>query len=266
VAITTALGPVVVGVLGSQAALSAVEWAVLEAAGRRVTLRLVHAVDHSSGIAGYTAQFAVEALRTAGVAANAYHRQLDIETAVVHGPPLDVLLAESAFASLLCVGTDGARPRSGTALGPTAEALVARSQCPLAVVRALPPRSPESISRIVLSVNRSDTNSAAAELAMAEAALRGLPLLAVGARHRRLGRTPIDTVTRQLDPIRWRYPGLRVETVATACGIVEFLADHPGEARLVVVDDTEADAVTSLIGDQFAARRGAGECCVLIAR
>jgi nucleotide-binding universal stress UspA family protein len=171
-------GHVVVAVDGSDSASAAVRYAAAEAACRGVPLQVLHAADpaqyeYRSGPAAYAPAHAV---------VNAAARQaldvapgLDIERTVVRATPVGALLDASGDAGLIVIGSRGLGPLSGLALGSVGLSLVARSRCPVLVVRETPDEPTAKPRAVVVGVS-GEGCAPAVELALHESALRGVRL------------------------------------------------------------------------------------------
>ncbi|GGZ19732.1 universal stress protein [Streptomyces poonensis] len=184
----TMSGSVVVGVDGSASSLDAVAYAAREAACRKATLRVVHALARSSAhlplgatlpestrmrlrtVAGRLVEDAVHEAR-------ALAPDVDVFGTVLPGGPLSVLDAESRTAALVVVGSRGLGGFGAPLLGSTATGLAAHGRCPVLVVRErTTPAGP-----IVLGVDGSPAGAAAVRFALDEAALHGADVVAVHA-------------------------------------------------------------------------------------
>ncbi|MFF5313286.1 universal stress protein [Streptomyces massasporeus] len=206
--------PVVVGVDGSQSSLDAVEVAAREAGLRGVGLRLVHAFGWPSmhvppgGPPWNPAAAGVREL-VDGTLLKAEQRAREVvprvETTrdVTVGEPLMVLEIESRTASLVVVGSRGLGAFGSLLLGSTAVHLAAHGRCPLLVVRGRPdPSGP-----VLLAVDGSGAGEEAVEFAFAEAALRGVDLVALhvwNARSERAYEGPGDPLNVTVDIERLR--------------------------------------------------------------
>ncbi|MPZ78948.1 MAG: universal stress protein [Actinophytocola sp.] len=223
--------PVVVGVDETAAALRAVRWAATQAGRRGTGLRLVHAV-------GTDGDGEAEALRAAEAVAG---MPVTVATDVVSAAEL--LVRESAGASLVVLGTRGHGGFSGRMIGATVTTLAARGRCPMVVLGGT---DEPAAGPVVVGVDGTQTSDAAVAFAFREAALRGTDLLAVH------GWTPpvsygtaalgydraddvAEVVAARLTGWRERYPEVPVtrEVVPDTPGRV--LLDRASGAQLVVV-------------------------------
>ncbi|MEV3901504.1 universal stress protein [Mycobacterium sp. NPDC050551] len=126
--------PVVVGVDGGRAALSAAIWSVDEAVGRETSLRLVTVVDPglmdvdiALSTARYALQSAVEGIR-------AENHTVRVQCCVTLGDVTNVLIDESRRAAILCLGADGVDPSPLGNRLPNASLLVGAALSPVALV------------------------------------------------------------------------------------------------------------------------------------
>lgn len=176
--------PVVVGVDGSESALDAVRWAAAEAARRDTRLRLVHAFELPAGYRpGFVdvkalydalAAQAKESLEQAKALAEETAPGLAVEVVDVQAGAVPTLVGESDGAAVLALGSRGLGGFTGLVVGSTAVALVARSKCPVVVVRG-----PGQDGPVVVGVDGTPTSEPAIAFAFAEASARGADLIAV---------------------------------------------------------------------------------------
>ena len=181
-------GLVVVGTDGSASGLAAVEAAAREARWRGARLRLVHAFiwpalhaplgpsplgPAEGGLRNMVERLLTEAEERARTVAP----EVDISRAVVTGEPLTVLEAQSRAAELVVVGSRGMGSFVGLMVGSTAVHLAAHGRCPVLVVR----EQGEGTGPIVVGVDGSSAGAQAVNFAFAEAALRGVDLVALHA-------------------------------------------------------------------------------------
>lgn len=181
-------GPVVVGTDGSPSSATALAFVFDEAELRRTGLTVVRTwsemFDHGAIRPHFLDVDPVEietAERTAAEEQIAPWRDkypdVPVELVVRKGRPVRTLLDFGARASLLVVGSRGRGGFEGMMLGSTSQALVAHSECPVAVIRPAPPA-------------RAEPGRVAVRWAAAVAAERGLGLLVVHALHAEQLRRP----------------------------------------------------------------------------
>ncbi|GAA1816043.1 universal stress protein [Luedemannella flava] len=143
--------PVVVGVDGSAVSEGAVGFAFAEAASRRVPLVVQH-VWWAPAFDGITpgdpwqvdpAELEAEAGRIVAEAVagwSARYPDVAVETRLTHGADAEAELIEtSAHASLVVVGSRGRGGFTGLLLGSVSQALTHHAECPVAIVRTVPP-------------------------------------------------------------------------------------------------------------------------------
>jgi nucleotide-binding universal stress UspA family protein len=224
----TEVKPIVVGVDDSPPSYAALDWAIAEATRRQAPLRLVHVVASPpvrSAAAGNTAPAAAN--NAVSALERASETIPDVTVASIDGEPADILIKESAEASLVVVGNRGLGGFRGLLAGSVSVQTAAHAQCPVVVVR---PHLPEQASagperhgvgRIVVGTDCSELSDRAVAFAFAEAQARGIGLTVVHA---------------------WRYP----------------ISTSPGELVHVVVDRTDlADMERDLVAKSYAEHREA---------
>jgi nucleotide-binding universal stress UspA family protein len=175
---------IVVGVDGSESAVHAVRWAATEARRRGAGLRLVHVYTTPVGYPpGFVDPHLLreslvaqgkEWLTRAGDEADQAAPGLAVEVVEAEGTTVPVLVRESARAALLVLGSRGLGGFTGLLVGSTAVETVARAHCPVVVVRGVDCPGP-----VVVGVDGTPVGEAAIEFAFAEAALRGVDVIAV---------------------------------------------------------------------------------------
>ena len=144
---------VVVGIDGSKEAILAATWAVDEAIARDVPLRLVYINPADSPGHGFRTAMAELALRVAAKSVAEQEKPVKVETVLLTGPAANgyaakVLIRESRYADVLCLGAVGMGRLATTVLGSTATALTRRGKCPVAIV-SKPVTSEEPIAVVV---------------------------------------------------------------------------------------------------------------------
>lgn len=248
--------PVLVGIDGSPAAESAAVWAAQEATSRNVELRLIYVVNsvlaHPIPAESYRAE--VEKAKCALAAARrlvvSLVPGLRIKTDFYEGNPAAVLVAESRFTSLICLGTNGIGRFAKAFLGSTAETVADDSVCSVALIRTA--ESTESVRYrpqfIIAPVSEYADNSRVIRAAVHRARHHHSPVLALGIKDNVLGPTPRDMLDRIVDRWRHEYPDVTWYPVATNAGLPHFLHDNPDLAVTVVLNSTAKQDFSSLLG------------------
>lgn len=260
---------IVVGIDGSRGATNAALWAVDEAIGRDLPLRLVAAGEH-----GDTAG-AEAAVRAAAAAVEATGKPVAIETSVVAAGPTTALLEASRNAAMLCVGAIGLRHFDHARIGSTAAALSASAHCPVAVVRGTSSAVEASAEGgwVVVELDSSRSAAAVLQYAVEEARMRDAPLRVLGtwqsdahdsetvAETGHLVRVQLD---RRLEEWRRRYPDLDVLPVAVHGSGLSYLADNAAAIRLIVVGAHDSAAIGELLGPAGLAALQGTNCSILV--
>jgi nucleotide-binding universal stress UspA family protein len=125
--------PVVVGTDGSHASQAALEFAIEEAALRRVPLVAVCALSDAAGVFG-TARTIEADFITAMGKVEADHPEVLVQKRLEQGAPRSALLAAASQGQLLVVGARGRRGLREMALGSVSLALLHHATCPVTVV------------------------------------------------------------------------------------------------------------------------------------
>ncbi|MFE3107270.1 universal stress protein [Kitasatospora indigofera] len=176
--------PVIVGVDEPASAGEAVDWAVDEAWSRGTRLHLVHAwlwePDQApeSPDAQAARRSGEESLRVLAERAAARHREVEVTSGVVDVSAREALVALSAAAGLLVVGSRGSGGFPGLLVGSTSLHVTAHASCPVVVVRAAGPGATDGVA---VGVQGRDPSEELLEFAFDSARRRGLPLRAVHA-------------------------------------------------------------------------------------
>lgn len=265
---------IVVGIDGSDAAINAARWAVTEAVGHNIPLRLVHAVpdrraDGDTADDGLEVEYAETSLRAADAVLQALGEPVKVECDIVRGSPESALLDASRGAAMVCVGSVGIGRIASKVLGSTADAVARGAQCPVAIIRcdrdATEPGPAEDPGYVAVVVDDAPGNDAVLEHGFREARLRGAPVLAMGVWRWGLGEIPYRQLEHRLGPWVSRYPEVHVMPVAARRGAAEFLAHTQEPVRLAVVGAADADKVARLVGPTGRAH-GHTVCSVLVVR
>jgi nucleotide-binding universal stress UspA family protein len=247
---------VVVGVNGSQAAVTAAKWAIDEALSRQVPLRLVYVIPRREAGAGRgpTSEWEVErgemALSQADCAVQSEGKPVQVEWAILSGDPGQVLINESQEAALVCVGTARRGWAADGLLGPTAAALVAGAHCPVAIIRTNPDGSPTQLGVIAVVLNDEPDNDEVVHQAMEEARRR---------------HATVRQIDRRLDSWVRRYPDVPVEVVAAGTG-AKAPENHHSAIDLAVVGEADADGLAGLATPNCHPILGYPDCSLLLVR
>ena len=270
--------PVVVGIDGSDAAISAALWAIDEAVVRGVPLRLAAALcpahaERPHGAADPTVAAADTVLRAAADAVAATGKPVQLETVQSHTAPTALLIDESRSAALLCVGSVGIDRIAARVLGSTAEAVTNRAHCPVAIIRShssssvRTDRSPGSPGWIALAFNTAGDDDELAAVAFGEAALRNTGVIAV--------LVPWAAQTAEGDSVfdrtiaTWsaRYPDVPVQSWMAARSLDEFVASSEVPIQLAVIGPPDIHDIPRLVGPVRGLSHFAqAECSVIVVR
>lgn len=185
-------------------------------------------------------EYGETALRRTSAAVTALDKPVKVETAMRRGSPTAELVAESADAVMMCVGSTGIGRVLKALFGSTAAAVAQRAQCPVAIIRSRRSQPETDSGFIVAAVGDSSDGDDVVGYAMQEADLRHSPVLAVGSSGAEFDR---------LVPI-WcsRYPRVKLHTAVSQTHITDFLTrfDWQTEIQLVVIAAAGADQLTRL--------------------
>lgn len=258
---------IVVGVDGSRAAARAALWALDEAIGRGLELRLVAAAetDHDTDAAQAALRAAVTALESAGRPG-----MPAIRTEVVAAGPIVALLEAGRTAAMICLGAVGRRHFEHNRLGSTVSALVASARCPVAVVRA---GDRAASGLVVVELDQSPDSAGVLQFAVEEARMRAAPLRVLGtweddghgphrpAESDHMVRIQLD---RRLETWKHRYPDLDVAPVAVRGSALSYLQEHRDAVQLVVVGVRNSAGVAELLGPAGHAALRDTDCSILL--
>ncbi|MFD2080885.1 Nucleotide-binding universal stress protein, UspA family [Actinopolymorpha cephalotaxi] len=240
--------PVTVGVDGRPGGVQALSWAAAEARTRGAALRVVHAYQLPIAPAAYPpGDYDVYALDEAaqevvsGAVAEAAPEVGDLPVVEVtaEGNAVQVLLAESASAALVVVGTRGRGWLARGVLGSCSAGVAARAHCPVVVVRGPggPPDAP-----VVVGVDGTDLSDTVLAFAFEHAARHGVGLRAVlcsttgaGSDAGSEADEPARAVAEALAGWREKYPDVRTDRIVVRGRPVDGLVEESAGARLLVV-------------------------------
>ena len=251
---------VVVGVNGSRAAVNAARWAVEEALSRQLPLRLVYVIARRGAQAASTPnpEWDLERAETAlsqadcavRSAAKSAGKPVEIETAVLSGDPGQALINASQDAALVCVGTARRGWACDGLLGPTAAALVASAQCPVAIIRTNPDGSPTELGVVAVVLNDDPDNDEVVHQAMEQGRRR---------------HATVRQIDRRLNSWVRRYPDVQVQTVAAGTGMKSGEMQS-NAIELAVVGSADADEIAGLATPNCHPIVGFPDCSILVVR
>jgi nucleotide-binding universal stress UspA family protein len=263
---------IVVGVNGTESALRAARWGAEEADNRHLPLLLVHAYGVPDAFFGeaapprdwYEATHAQSRawLAEAREAAVRARPMVEVATESSSDLPLRVLLARSAVARMMVIGSASRGLLGDLVLGAIAPPLAAHSHCPVAVVRG---REPGPGEPVVVGIDGSASADIALELAFEEALLRGVELVAL---HAVLAEEDlIDDPSAAVIAWREKYPDVRVDPVTVRDDPRKQLLAWSERAQLVVVGSRGRGRFTGwLLGSTSQALIHHAGCPVVVAR
>ena len=261
--------PVVVGVDGSAAAVSAALWAVDEAVVREAPLRLVHAAGAprpGSAPDDIAIEYGEAALRGASSAVAATGKAVKVETEILWGAVDETLHAESQDAAMVCVASVGIGWVAEKVLGSSAAALAQNAECPVVIVR-YPPRTvaPSPDRWIVVGIDDRAGNEQIVTRAFDEAHLRKASVMAVATWSSQLRGVSYSDLDARCRTWSQRHPGVHVRPAATAGGLPEYLVEiRDRDIELVVLCAADAGQVRQIIGPHHRPLVPYGKCSVMV--
>lgn len=259
---------IIVGIDGSRAAVRAALWAVDEAVGRNLPLRLVAVAEAPGDRAG-----AETSAHAAAAAVEAAGRPVQLKAEVISGAPTPALLESSRSAAMICVGDVGLKHFDHNRFGSTASALVASAHCPVAVVRGGDRPPSAGPGWVIVELDQTPDAAAVLQFAVEEARMREAPLRVVGtwqsderdaqtvAESGRMVRAQLD---RRLEQWKHRYPDLDVVPVAVHGSGLRYLADNAASTQLVVIGARNTAGIVELLGPPGLAALRDTDCSVLV--
>jgi nucleotide-binding universal stress UspA family protein len=244
---------IVVGIDGSDAAINAAKWAVVEATSRDIPLRLIHAIpqrqtDAADADESLDIEYGETSLRAACAALHATDEQVKLEAEIRRGSPTSVLIDESRDAAMLCIGSIGIGQVARMVMGSTAGSVAEDARCPVAVIRHNRQADASPSQYIAVVVGDSPDNDSVLEHGFREARLRNAPILAMGAWRWGFGEIPYRKLNRRLG--RWveQYPDVHVLPAAARHGVAEFLTGTQEPVQLAVIGGGEAGKIARMVG------------------
>nr|BFD81796.1 universal stress protein [Streptomyces sp. Xyl84] len=267
--------PLVVGVDGSGPSLTAVDWAVDEAARHGLPLRLVYAsrweryegappVADTKRPSGQV--MAQNVVGTATERARRRNPDVKVSTNILPEDPVAALLEADDSAAALVTGSRGRGELKGLLLGSVGLAVAARAHCPVIVVRGDTAGLTGTHERILLGAGAPEAGGEAVRFAFHEAEVRGCVLDVV-----RAWRRPLTGADASLPEEEGVHPDEERAAAFLDDLLREAMTDHPavrvrgatveGPAHRVLVDRAAA-ADLVVVG----ARRTAGHAGLQLGR
>lgn len=257
------LRPIVVGVDGSPESELALDWGVDEARRRGLSLHLVHARElagsmasapHGAPTSWHDPAWVLRAARDRVSILSVDHPvDLVVTDEDVLVPAATALVAASAAADTVVVGTHRHGPVEAALLGSTSLRVAARAACPVVVVRR-PASRDVAHPQIVLGVDAASRSGDALAYAFHRASDQGLPLTVIcvwaadiDVEALRVTEAVADEVSaaaanaRLADlreivrPWREKFPDVRVHVIVAPGTPADVLVDESWAAELVVV-------------------------------
>ncbi|GAA3791428.1 universal stress protein [Streptomyces phyllanthi] len=260
---------VTVGLDGSPESLAAAQWAAREAERRGLPLHLVHAWDwqpYTRPVPPTAAQrhWGGRVLREATEQLHDRHPHLEITSEQVPQPPVTALLAASAEADPLVIGSRGLGGVVGFLVGSVGLALTAQMSRPIVLVRSdaraedehqpdadCHPSTATPFRDVVLGLDHEHPDDAVIAFAFEAAAQRAARLRVVHGwslppyvaydpaadpgLNDELARQDRNAVDAVLAPWREKFPGVEVDEQTAIGNAGAHLADAAADASLVVV-------------------------------
>lgn len=210
---------VIAGYDGSADSIDALDWAIGEAQLRGVQLTVCHAWTPAYGPGtddrSDPARQRAETVLAAGVRhAQAAAAPVEIRQLLACGPATRVLCELSAEAGLIAVGSRGLGGVTGLQLGSVSHQVAAHARAAVTVVRGRwRPGPGQAPGPVVVGADGSTASLAAVELAVTEATLRDVPLVAVCALSDSAGvlgiaRSVAADFAAALDRVQAMHPGV----------------------------------------------------------
>ena len=229
--------PIVVAVDGSERNRSAVAWASAEAAAAGCKVVLITAVeDHLVPTPHFSIRSQEQQVRDmlADVRHDARHvvSEQNVDTEVVAGSPVEVLLDRSADARMVVVGKRGLGGLARLIVGSTSIAIAGRAKVPVAIVPDAWKQEDHKTSPVVIGIDpyRGDHN--AIHLAFSRARRLGVALVAVHGWESPIADSWDESI---LDAWRDRFPEVEVVAVHSHSHPAMAVLDAAEHAQLVIL-------------------------------
>jgi nucleotide-binding universal stress UspA family protein len=172
--------PIVVGIDGSKHAMRAALWAIDEAVSRDTPLLLVYVFGPDVRDRDSEYSTASRAIHRAWKAVEATEKPVKLESNILEGHPVTMLVELSRSAEMVCVGARGMGGSEGHERGTTAARLALTAFSPVAIVRRRHTnKTTPAGSWIVAALEASPGPHTVLQTAFEEAVLREAPILAL---------------------------------------------------------------------------------------
>lgn len=267
--------PIVVGVDGSTESELALDWGVDEARRRGLPLHLVHARElsgsmssapHGAPTSWHDPAWVLRAARDRVAILSVDHPiDLVVTDEDVLVPAATALVAASAVADTVVVGTHRHGPLEAAVLGSTSLRVAAHAACPVVVVRR-PASRDVAHPQIVIGVDGSSRSSEALAYAFQRASDQGLPLTVICAEagdidvealrvsdavadevRAAAANAQLATLRETVRPWREKFPDVRVHVIVSAGPPADVLVDESWAAELVVVGSHRLGGLRGLL-------------------
>jgi nucleotide-binding universal stress UspA family protein len=257
-------GPIVVGIDGSPAALRAAEWAVTEAIGRDVPIRLVHVVQSTSIDIHRERSAGESALREAREAINHGAQPVKVEEVIAYGPVAATLAAECAGSTMICLGSKGLGTAAAKYVGSTTTAVAQSVECAVAIVRSAHAASSPESQPVAAVVDDAHDVERVLTAALHEARLRSAPLKILNVVPSRIRDLFPEDVDRRIAEYLADCPDVHADVVLAPGDVTTFLAASQPPVQLAVAARSTGDGVTELVGPYARMMLKSTTCSVLL--
>ncbi len=272
---------IVVGFDGSGSAQAALRWATRSAMLHRRALTVVYVVavpeieaqavawEVDAGPVSLRVPYEQQARRIIGEALDIVDDEVgseqrpDVDTDIIWAQPVPTLVSMSRDTELVVVGSRGQGSLRRALMGSVSAGLVQHARCPVAVIHGMPltPEQAAEAARrpVLVGIDGSRASELATEVAFAEAAARGVDLIALHAWHDAdlvgiQGQQWSDLVSRgeevlaeRLAGYREQYPDLTVQRLVVWGQPTRHLLEHAETAQLVVVGSHGRGGFTGML-------------------
>lgn len=262
--------PVIVGVDGSDAGRSALDWAVEVSSRERRPLSIIGALDPlptsystdlalprefvdavSAGVSNVVHASVSEARRRAG--------EVQVDGRIMSGPASAVLIRASAEAALTVVGTRGLSGVQGLFLGSVSVTVAAHATSPVAVIAG-----PPGVGPVVTGIDGSARSERVLDAALHHATTLGARLVVVhswtdlsteairdydvdSARLFKAAEDARAQIEQRVNRLAEQYPDVEVDLVIAAVGAAQRILETAVDAQLIVIGSRGRGGFTGLL-------------------